>query len=126
MAQTKRRKRKKNNSLSIIRRLRASLAASKRKRGANLKNKSNMAFGRNRSRRRSFGGFRNPFRRRSSFRQRPARRSYGGGSGGFSRRVPLLGFKLPSILIWLAIAGGAIFFGKDYIKPLIEKFKHKM
>ncbi|MEB0278967.1 hypothetical protein [Mucilaginibacter sp. 10B2] len=108
-----------NKSMTIIKRLRLRLKAFKLKRKATT-NKTTM-FGRNRSNRRRTGGFRNPFRGRSSFRQQRPQRSYG---GGFSRRVPILGFKLPSLLIWVAIAGGAIFFGKDYIKPLIDKLKH--
>jgi hypothetical protein len=114
MAQAKSRSvgKKRNALQSVIKRLRARL-----KKQSKPQNKTRMAFGRSRSR------FRNPFRSRSrgTFRQR-GRRNY--SSGGFSRRAPLLGFKVPNILIWLAIIGGGIFFGRDYIKPLIEKLKN--
>lgn len=93
------------NARSIISRLRARL---KRKN----KNSSRMAFGRRRMPRMRF---RSPFRRRS----------YRSNNSGFSRRAPFLGIRVPSLLIWLAIIGGGIFFGKDYIKPLIDKLKSK-
>ncbi|MES2110943.1 MAG: hypothetical protein V4577_19455 [Bacteroidota bacterium] len=81
-----------------------------------------MAFGR--SSRFRFPRFRNPFRRKGrGYGNRGYRKSY---SGGFNRRLPVVGWRIPSIVIWLAIAGGAIFFGKDYIKPMIDKLKSKL
>jgi hypothetical protein len=110
MAQKNRQKRN-----SVVSRLRAQLRKLKSKRKPILKTKTNtnMSYGRKRS-------FRNPFRSRSSFRQKRSFR--GGGGGGFSRRMPLLGFRVPSIFLWLAIIGGGMFLGKDYIKPLIDRF----
>ncbi|WP_354430519.1 MULTISPECIES: hypothetical protein [unclassified Mucilaginibacter] len=70
--------------------------------------------------------FNNRSSRRSSFRSnRSSFRQRRSGGGGFSRRVPLLGFRMPSILIWLAVIGGGMFFGKDYIKPMIDRFTKK-
>jgi len=113
MAQKKRKKKR-----SIVSRLRARI---KQKR---TKKSKTMAYGRNRRR------F-NPFRSFRAYRQkRRQRRSYGRSysrprSGGFSRRMPILGIRIPSLIIWLAIIGGALFFGKDALKPLIDKFtKH--
>jgi len=75
----------------------------------------------------AFGRFRRSFRRPrfNSFRS-SRRRSYGGGrrrSGGFSRRLPFLGIRIPGMFIWLAIIGGGIYFFKDALQPLINKFK---
>ncbi|MEB0260746.1 MULTISPECIES: hypothetical protein [unclassified Mucilaginibacter] len=98
---------------SMVMRLRAKIRALSAKRKTSKKTKT-MRFN-NRSSR----SFRSPFRGRSSFRQRRS------GGGGFSRRVPLLGFRMPSILIWIAVIGGGMFFGKDYIKPMIDRFTKK-
>lgn len=98
---------KKQPKASVIKRLRARL-----KKKPKLKQvKKRMAYGKRFRRPR----FRSPFRRRS--------RSYSGG--GFSRRAPILGFKIPSMFIWLALIGGGLFFGKDFIKPMLDKLKHK-
>jgi hypothetical protein len=115
MAQQKRKK------SSIVGRFRARL---RNKRLSRQKTKTNtMAYGRQRNYKKSF--FRNPFRRKQSFRQKPRNNYKKSYSGGFNRRLPLLGFRIPSILIWVAIIGGGIFFGKDYIKPLIDRFTKK-
>jgi len=54
-------------------------------------------------------------RYRKSFRQKR--------SGGFSRRVPLLGFRVPSLFIWAAVVGGGLYFFKNQLQPLFAKFQ---
>jgi hypothetical protein len=115
---------KKPKKSSVLKRLKARV---KRKvaRPTVKPKKQTMAYGRSRKR---FGGFRNPFKRRQSFRQRPrsfSRSRSRGGGGGFNRRMPITGWKIPSLFIWLAIIGGGLYFGKDAIGPLIKKFKHE-
>ncbi|HVW94945.1 MAG TPA: hypothetical protein VHA56_03170 [Mucilaginibacter sp.] len=103
---------------SIVQRLRGRIKVLNTRLKRKKSKFKSMAFGRNRR-----FNFRNPFRRNRSYGYRPARKSY---RGGFNRRLPVVGWRVPSIVIWLAIAGGAIFFGKDYIKPLVDKLKDKV
>lgn len=44
-------------------------------------------------------------------------------SGGFSRRVPILGIRVPSLFIWAAVVGGGIYFFKGQLQPLFAKFQ---
>jgi hypothetical protein len=101
---------------SLIKRLRARLK--KQSQTLKQKTKTSMAYGR-----KSWKPRFPSFRRRSNY-GGGQRRNYSGG--GISRRVPILGFRLPNLLIWIAIIGGGIFFGKDLIKPMIDKLKNKV
>ena len=84
----------------------------------NTKRKTNMAFGRMRRRFRRF----RPFRRFRRFSFRPRRRFRRGG-GGY--RIPFVPRRLNGILILVAVIGGIWYFGKEHLKPLIDKIFHK-